>query len=84
MAELEIIGFLAGFIVAFALSPQLIKTWRTKSAKDISLLWTLTLMIGLLLWVIYAIANKIIPLAIFGVVEFSMATTLCAFKLIYK
>ena len=37
-----------------------------------------------LLWVIYAVVNKIIPLAVFAAVEFSMATTLFIFKLIYK
>ncbi len=84
MAELEIIGYLAGFLVAFALSPQLIKTWKTKSTKDISILWTLILMSGLLLWVIYAIVNKITPLAIFATVELFMTTALCIFKLIYK
>ncbi len=84
MAELEIVGFLAGVLVAFALSPQLIKTWKTKSTKDISFHWTLLLMVGLLLWVIYALVNNIVPLAIFGIIEFSMATTLFIFKLIYK
>jgi len=84
MAELEIVGFLAGFLVAFALSPQLIKTWKTKSTKDISLHWTSLLMTGLLLWVIYAVVNKIVPLAVFATIEFFMATTLFIFKLIYK
>jgi len=84
MAELEIVGFLAGFLVAFALSPQLIKTWKTKSTKDISLHWTLLLMIGLFLWIIYAIVNNIVPLAIFATIEFSMATALFIMKLIYK
>lgn len=84
MAELEIIGYLAGFLVAFALSPQLIKTWKTKSTKDISIHWTLILMTGLLLWVVYAVINKIIPLAVFASIEFSMATTLFIFKLIFR
>ncbi|HIJ98553.1 TPA: hypothetical protein H1005_01245 [archaeon] len=84
MAELEIVGYLAGFLVAFALSPQLVKTWKTKSTKDISIHWTLILMAGLLLWIIYGVVNKIAPLAIFGTVEFSMATALFIMKLIYK
>ncbi|MBI2676234.1 MAG: PQ-loop repeat-containing protein [Candidatus Aenigmarchaeota archaeon] len=84
MAELEIVGYLAGFLVAVALSPQLIKTWKTKSTKDISILWTLIYMTGLLLWVIYAIVNRIVPLAIFTTIEFSMATALFIFKLLYK
>jgi len=84
MVNLEIFGYLAGFIVAFALSPQLIKTWRTKSTKDISLIWTLMLMVGLLLWVFYGFGNKIMPLAIFASIEFLMVSSLFVFKLIYK
>lgn len=84
MAELEIVGYLAGSLVAFALFPQLIRTWKTKSTKDISVLWTLILMAGLSLWATYAVVNKIAPLAIFATIEFSMATTLFIFKLIYK
>ena len=84
MGQFEIVGFLAGFLVAIALAPQLIKTWRTKSAKDISIIWTLILMVGLLLWIIYAIVNVIVPLAVFGFIEFSMAVTLFIFKLIHK
>jgi len=84
MAELEIVGFLAGFLLAIALSPQLVKTWKTKSTRDISIHWTLLAMTGLLLWIIYATVNKIVPLAIFATIEFLMITTLLIFKLIYK
>ena len=84
MAELEIVGFIAGFLLAVALSPQLIKIWKTKSTRDISIHWTLIAMAGLLLWIIYAVVNNIVPLAIFATVEFLMVTTLLIFKLIYK
>ena len=47
---LEIVGYLAGFIVAVALTPQVIKAWRTKSTKDVSITWNLILMAGLLIW----------------------------------
>ena len=84
MANIKIIGYLAGFLIAIALSPQLIKIWRTKSTKDISILWTLMLMFGLLLWVVYAISNKILPLLIFASIEFLMTLSLFVMKLIYK
>ena len=84
MANLEIIGYLAGFLIAIALSPQLIKTWKTKSTKDISIIWTLMLMTGLLLWVVYAAVNKILPLLIFAAIEFLMTFSLFIMKLIYK
>ncbi len=84
MANLEIVGYLAGFLIAIALSPQLIKIWRTKSTKDISILWTLIVMFGLLLWIVYAISNKILPLLIFASIDFLMMLSLFVMKLIYK
>lgn len=80
---LEIVGYLAGFIVAIALSPQVIKAWKTKSTKDISITWNLTLITGLILWVVYAIANAVVPLAIFASVEALMATSLLILKMKY-
>lgn len=84
MSQFEIVGYIAGFLVSISLTPQLIKTWMTKSTKDISILWTIILMTGLLFWIIYASFNQILPLLIFGIIEFSMASTLLIFKNIYK
>lgn len=80
----EIIGFIAGFLVSIALLPQVIKTWTSKSSKDVSLYWTIILMSGLFLWIIYAYIYWILPLFIFGLIEFSMVLTLFVFKLLYK
>lgn len=80
----EIIGFIAGFLVSIALLPQVIKTWRSKSSKDISLSWTIILMSGLFLWIVYAFIYWILPLFIFGLVEFSLVLTLFIFKFLYK
>ena len=84
MDQIEIVGYIAGLLVATALAPQIIKTWKSKSAKDISTLWAIVLMSGLFLWIVYAIIQTIMPLAVFGIVEFCMAFSLLIFKFIYK
>lgn len=84
MPNLEIIGYIAGFLIAVSLSPQLIKTWRTKSTKDISVIWTLIYISGLSLLILYTAVNKIVPLTIFAIIEFLMAFSLFIMKLIYK
>jgi len=78
------IGHIGAFLIALALTPQVIKTIRTKSTRDISLLWTSILSIGLLIWIVYAILNVIWPAIIFTSLEFLMASTLLVLKLIYK
>ena len=84
MANPEIIGYLAGFLMAVALSPQIIKAWKTKSTRDISIIWTMFVMVGLILWIAYAISNKIMPLLIFASIEFSMTSLLFILKIKYK
>lgn len=81
---LEILGYLGGALVTISLAPQVIKSYRTKSTKDISIIYTLILATGLALWVLYAILNTIVPLAIFASVEFLFTISLLILKLIYK
>ena len=40
MELIQLTGYLAGFIIAISLIPQVIQAWKTKSTKDISLPWT--------------------------------------------
>ncbi len=82
--SLEILGYLGGTLVTISLLPQVIKSYRTKSTKDISLMYTLVLMTGLIFWILYAVSNAIIPLTIFASVEFLITMSLLILKLIYK
>lgn len=50
---IEMIGFMAGFLIAVSMIPQAIKSYKTKSVKDISLLMLFIIMVGTGLWVIY-------------------------------
>ena len=81
---LELVGYMAGFLVAVALFPQVIKSWKTKSTKDISILWNFILMLGLSLWVVYGIINDIVPIQIFTSIEFLMTLSLLVLKLRYN
>ena len=47
------IGLSAGFLTSVAVLPQVVRTWRTKHARDISIWQPLILIIGMLLWLIY-------------------------------
>ena len=80
----EIVGYLAGLLVAVSLSPQLIKSWKTKSTKDISVAWTLTYLSGLILWIIYAYGIQSWPLFAMTIFEAAMAASLLFLKLKYR
>ena len=80
---IELTGYFGGLLIAIALAPQLIKTWRTKSARDLSLLWTLVSLTGLLLYGIYAAISKVWPLLTFASVESAMIVVLIILKIRY-
>ncbi|RYY90953.1 MAG: hypothetical protein EOO15_00660 [Chitinophagaceae bacterium] len=62
MELIEVLGMVAGSISAVTFLPQVIKTWRTKSAADISLLMFTFATISVILWLIYGIVKKSVPI----------------------
>lgn len=82
--DIELIGYLAGAIVAISLTPQVIKSWKTKSTKDISITWTLLYLTGLTLWVIYGFGITSYPIMITVTIEALLAISLLILKLKYK
>ncbi|MGB3758037.1 MAG: SemiSWEET transporter [Rivularia sp. (in: cyanobacteria)] len=56
-----IVGLLAATLTTTAFLPQMIKTWQSKSANDVSYAMLITFIIGVFLWLIYGILNQDIP-----------------------
>ncbi|WP_414618704.1 SemiSWEET transporter [Calothrix sp. CCY 0018] len=53
-----IVGLLAATLTTTAFLPQMIKTWQTKSANDVSYAMLITFIIGVFLWLIYGILRQ--------------------------
>jgi MtN3 and saliva related transmembrane protein len=62
MTTIQLLGMTAGSISAITFLPQVIKTWKTKSADDISLLMFTFATISVVMWLIYGIILKDIPI----------------------
>lgn len=56
------IGLAAGFFTSVAVIPQVVRTWRTKHARDISIWQPLILILGMLLWLVYGLLLHDLPL----------------------
>jgi MtN3 and saliva related transmembrane protein len=78
------LGFAAGTITTIAFFPQVIKTWRSKSTKDISIRMFIVLCTGLFLWIIYGIYVNSLPVVASNGVTFACATIILALKAKYK
>lgn len=55
MDSIEYVGLVASTLATLAFLPQVVKTWRTRSAKDFSLLTLLLLEAGVSLWIFYGV-----------------------------
>ncbi len=49
----ELIGFIAAVCTTFAFLPQVIKVWKTKQTKDLSMRMYIIMFIGICLWFVY-------------------------------
>lgn len=58
MNDIQILGLAAGTITSITFLPQVIKIWKTKSAKDLSLQMLFLLMLGVSMWLVYGIIIK--------------------------
>jgi len=84
MELVTLVGLLAGTLTTVSFVPQVIKTWTSKSTKDISLGMFLTFCLGVLLWIIYGISVQDLPVIATNLATLILAATILAMKLIYK
>lgn len=79
-----LIGLAAGFCTTVAFLPQVIKTWKSKSAKDLSLGMYSIFCTGVLLWLTYGILIADLPIILTNVATLSLALSILFFKLRFK
>ncbi len=83
MSYIDLLGYLAGILVVISLLPQTIKSWRTKSTKDLSLWRYIIYCLGLFLWIAYAIIIHNGPVGVMNIVGLSLAVSILYLKLKY-
>ncbi|MGL4618699.1 SemiSWEET family sugar transporter [Chroococcidiopsis sp.] len=78
------LGLFAGVLTTIAYLPQLIKTWKTKSAHDLSWSMLIVLCTGIILWLIYGFYVHDIPIIAANIVTFIFAGMILMLKIRYK
>lgn len=78
------LGLVAGGCTTIAFLPQVLKTWKSRSAKDLSLGMFSFFCFGVLLWLIYGIMVNDIPVIAANAMTLMLASTLLFFKLRFK
>ena len=64
MDTVTILGSAAGALTTLSLLPQVVKIWKSRSARDISPVMFVVFSIGITLWIIYGFAINSMPVIV--------------------
>lgn len=84
MTATEILGLAAGTITSITFIPQVIKIWETRSARDLSFLMLLLLLIGTSCWLTYGLLKKDAAIIYTNAMVLAMSLVMFYFKVRYK
>lgn len=84
MSALQLLGLAAGTISSITFLPQVIRIWKTKSAKDISVQMLLLLILGVTMWLVYGILVKDAAIIYTNSMVLTMSLIMMYFKFKYK
>jgi MtN3 and saliva related transmembrane protein len=84
MDYVTFLGLVAAALTVIAFFPQLMKVWKTKSTKDISIGMFSIFSSAVFLWFVYGILISNLPVIIANFLVFVQASAILVFKVKYK
>ena len=84
MSGIEILGYAAGAVTAFTFLPQVVKTWKEKSAKNVSLLMFIIAFVNEVMWIAYGVLSNNWVIISTNVVMITMCSLMIFLKLRYN
>jgi MtN3 and saliva related transmembrane protein len=79
----EILGLAAGALTTGSFLPQVIRVFKLRSAREISLFFTALVLAGDLVWLAYGIYLKALPLILWNVLAGILVISLLVGKIRY-
>ena len=77
----EYLGLTASTLATLAFLPQVVRTWRTRSANDFSLVTLLMLEAGTSLWIVYGLLREAPAISLGNGVTLALACFILSVKL---
>lgn len=84
MNPIDPIGYLAATLTTIAFIPQVLHTWRLRSASGISLGMYVIFTIGIALWLLYGVLLGAWPIIIANAVTLALTTFVLALAIRYR
>ena len=79
----ELIGMIAAVLTTLSFLPQVIKTYKDKSAESLSMIMLVAFITGVCLWLVYGLLIHSMPLIASNIVTAILGGTLIYFKVTY-
>jgi len=79
----ELLGLLGGALITLGFIPQILRVFRLRSAREISLPFTLLFLAGVIFWLLYGVSLRLLPVIFWNAVSFFLVSLLLYAKLRY-
>ena len=80
MNPTDLLGLVAGFLTTLAFVPQLVKIWRSRSAKDVSLRTYVAFSTGVALWLAFGVIKGEISIILWNAVTLVLTAGIVVMK----
>jgi MtN3 and saliva related transmembrane protein len=84
MDGVTILGYAACAVTALTFLPQVLKTWKEKSAKNVSLMMFIIAFINEVMWIAYGVLRHDNVIIVTNVIMITMCSIMISLKLRYK
>lgn len=84
MHWIEYVGLLGAFLSGITFIPQVYKAWQSRSVGDLSSWMLMIVLTSVIVWLVYGIYLKLMPVIIANSVILALALLLLYFKLTFK
>ncbi len=80
MAPTDLLGYAAATLTTVAFLPQVIHTWRSRSAHGLSVAWLATFSVGVGCWLVYGVLTGSRPVIVGNGVTLALTALLAFLK----
>ena len=81
MSMTTMLGYFAGFLTTIAFLPQVLKTWKSQSASDLSLGMFAVSTVGVFCWLVYGFLLQEMPMIVWNGITFLLVLMILIMKL---
>ena len=79
----DILGFIAGAFITLAFIPQVWRLYKLKSAREISLSFSMLFLVGGICWLLWGIARHLVPVIMWNAISLVLVSAMLFAKLKY-